>query len=54
MHDPDLLAAIRDLHMAITTLTNELRQHRLADQQGIEAIIELHKQPKAATERQNA
>jgi hypothetical protein len=40
---PDLLAALRDLHTVITTLTDELRQHRLGEQASIERIIELHR-----------
>ena len=42
---PDLLTAVRDLHTAIVVLTDELRAHRLAEQVGIETVVELHRQP---------
>ena len=42
---PDLHAAIRDLHTAVDALTDELRQARQAEQEGIEAVIELHSSP---------
>ena len=44
---PDLTTAIPDLHTAIVALTDELRQARQAEQEGIEALVELHEQPKA-------
>lgn len=44
MHNPDLLAAIHDLHDAIITLIGELREHRQAGQEGIEKVVALHEQ----------
>lgn len=50
---PDLTAAIRDLHVAIIALTDELRQHRQVEQASIEAIRALHQKPVSSEETHN-
>ena len=46
---PDLVNALRDLIIVVGTLCDELRQARLARQQDIETLVELHKGQQAGT-----
>lgn len=53
MTDPDLTAAIRDLHQAIVSLTDE-RQGRQAEQASIKYLVVLHQQPRAPNAKAEA